>query len=107
MTAPPDPAPLAGQSFTLTGQAPALDHARLLLESLGATIAPPSEPRAASPSELRPAPPSEPRAASPSELRPAPPSELRLASPDVLDDGRSYMFIAGRSDQAAVRVSAG
>ena len=38
MTASPDQSPLAGQSFTLTGQAPALDHARLLLESLGATV---------------------------------------------------------------------
>ena len=39
MTAPPDPGPLAGQSFTLTGQAAALSPARLLLESLGATVA--------------------------------------------------------------------
>jgi hypothetical protein len=38
MPASPDHAPLAGQSFTLTGQAPALDHARLLLGSLGATV---------------------------------------------------------------------
>jgi CoA transferase family III len=38
MTASPDRAPLAGQSFSLTGRAPALDHARLLLESLGATV---------------------------------------------------------------------
>lgn len=39
MIAPPDPGPLAGQSFTLTGQAAALSHARMLLESLGATVA--------------------------------------------------------------------
>src|SRR5512142_2471340 len=38
MTASPDRAPLAGRSFPLAGQAPALDHARLLLESLGATV---------------------------------------------------------------------
>ena len=38
MPAPPDPAPLAGQSFTLTGQAPALDYARDLLQSLGASV---------------------------------------------------------------------
>src|SRR5947207_10926381 len=37
MPASPDPGPLAARSFTLTGQPPALDHARLLLESLGAT----------------------------------------------------------------------
>src|SRR5690242_12160560 len=49
MTAPPDDAPLAGQSFTLTGQAPALDHARLLLESLGATITPQAQPHASQP----------------------------------------------------------
>jgi len=38
MTASPDHAPLAGQSFALTGEAPALGHARLILESLGAVV---------------------------------------------------------------------
>src|SRR5512135_1962140 len=52
MTGSPDHAPLAGRSFPLTGQAPALDHARLLLESLGATIAPSSQPHAAQPDKL-------------------------------------------------------
>jgi crotonobetainyl-CoA:carnitine CoA-transferase CaiB-like acyl-CoA transferase len=46
---PPDPAPLTGQPFTLTGPAPALDYARHLLESLGAAvIAQPSDSGSAS-----------------------------------------------------------
>src|SRR6266702_6773412 len=34
----PDPAPLAGWPVTLTGQAPAVDYARHLLQSLGASV---------------------------------------------------------------------
>jgi len=49
MPASPDPAPLSGQPFTLTGPAPALDYARDLLQSLGASvIAQPSAPGSAS-----------------------------------------------------------
>jgi crotonobetainyl-CoA:carnitine CoA-transferase CaiB-like acyl-CoA transferase len=49
MPASPNPAPLTGQPFTLTGPSPALDYSRRLLESLGASvIVQPSAPGSAS-----------------------------------------------------------
>ena len=80
MTAPPDPGPLAGQSFTLTGQAAALSPARLLLESLGATVAPQSYATPLAPH------------ANPSSR---------------LDDTRPLISAVGSDRQAAVRVSPG